>query len=198
MSYFTKINYKTAQLVTPPDNDAIDRQTVKDHLRVVAASQDTLLSIYIKSAISWVENYTSRKLINQTWKVFYDEFPIELFLPFGKVSSLTHIKYYDENDAQQTLSNALYQTDLASVPARVTMKPDQASFPSTKSDKYNAIELQYVVGYGDSHTDIPSDIKHALLLIIGDSFSNREDKSENLSISKSSLHLLSPYRLMEF
>jgi len=198
MNYFTKINYKSALLVQAPTEDAINRQAVKDHLRVVAASQDTLLSIYIKSATLWVENYISRKLINQTWKVFYDEFPIEIFLPFGKVSSITHLKYFDENNAQQTLSTSLYQTDLVSVPARISMNPDESSFPTTKSDKYNAIEIQYVTGYGANESDVPSDIKHAILLIVGDSFLNREDKSENLSISKASLHLLSPYRLMDF
>lgn len=190
--------YTSYEVTELPSCDPIDRAEVKSHLRVVAASQDSILNIYIKAATTWAENYTQRKFINQTVKVYYDTFPVEIFLPLGKVSAVNSIKYYDVNDQIQTLNSNLYQKDLVKVPSRITMKDSNGSFPDTKDSKYNAVEIEYVCGYGNSPNDVPADIKNALLLIIGDSFSSREDRSEDLSISKTSLHLLSSYRLMDF
>jgi len=114
-----------------------------------------------------------------------------VYLSRGPVQSIAHVKYIDGNGDEQTVSASDYATDLVSEPARIM--PDQG-WQATK-DTVNAVIVRYTCGYTQA-SDVPANIKVALLLIIGEMYEKRVDSVHRLPTA--SEHLLNPYRVFRF
>lgn len=183
-------------LVEGPENPVLSTDEAKEHIRALSGTdEDTYIDLLVLGATRTAESYTNRKFITQTWKIFYDEFPCYVIdLPFGNVQSVSWIKYYDENGDLQTLSTDDYQVDLGT-PCRVKPSILDAAWPVTQCEKFSAVEIQFVCGYGDAGSDVPEDIRNAIRLIVGDLYSQREDSTKINVVARS---LLDFYRLMDF
>lgn len=184
------------ELVTAPSGAVLTTQQGKDHLRVSGTDDDTYIDLLVSMATLRVENFLGRKLITQTWKVFFDNFPTDycpLEFPFGKVTSVTHVKYYDSDGVLTTLDSSLYQTEFKSI-GRLGLAPAVLLWPATQQYKFNAVEVQFIVGYANAAA-VPEDIKHAMKLMIGAAYDLREDE---MKIPKAAEYLMSPYRLVSF
>ncbi len=157
-------------LITGPDL-ALNLAEVKDHLRVTHNEEDFMIQRCIKSAVAYAENYLSLRLMLQTWDYFMDDFPTgDILLPYPPLISVTTIKYYDSDNAQQTLTVTTdYLVDIVTKPARIEYVN---SWP-TNYDKNNAIEVRFVCGYSTAG-NIPENIINALYLLVGHFYENRQ------------------------
>jgi uncharacterized phiE125 gp8 family phage protein len=181
-------------LVTAPTSEPITTQEAKDHLRITTTDDDTLISAMIVAVREYVENVTSRALITQTWDIFYDQFA-EVELPKPPLQSITTIKYIDTDGVQQTVSASVYTVDTDSDPGRVYLAYNQ-SWPGIRGINH-AVEIRIVAGYGTASA-VPQPIKHAMLLMIGHLYENREATAP-LTISEIPMAvdaLLAPYRVV--
>jgi hypothetical protein len=63
--------YFTLERVTPPDGEPVDLASMKRHLRTFtsATDEDADITAHITAAREWVEDYTGRALLDQTWKL---------------------------------------------------------------------------------------------------------------------------------
>lgn len=166
-------NVTSVVVSTAPSTEPVDLATAKLHLRVTDTAQDDLITAFIVAARMHVEAVCQRALINQSWTVTYDRFESPLLLPGGNVQSITSLKYYDVNGAQQTMvSGTDYIADLASFPARV-FAPAHQDFPAT-ADQPATVSCVYTLGYGSDPASIPAPLTAAMLLLIGDLYENRE------------------------
>lgn len=119
----------------------------------------------------------------------------QIVLPFAPLSSVTHIKYYDTDNSQQTWSDTNYN---------VFKFRNQKGFIEIKNNidvpslypRANAIEIQFVCGYGSDATSTPTPIAQAILLIVGHMYEKREDTISRLP--KASEYMLDPYRIKEY
>jgi hypothetical protein len=59
-----------------------------------------------------------------------------------------------------------------SEPARIRLADGQ-TWPSLQSDRINAIQITYVAGYASAY-QVPAGIRHAIKLLAGDLYENRE------------------------
>ena len=168
----------------------------KAHLKVDTSADDTLIENLISAATESAQIFTNRFFINTTLNQFGDTWSDLATLFKSPVSSVTHVKYYDSDNTQQTLATSVYQKDLEHQPARIGLKPNQ-SFPSL-ADRLNAVECQYVVGYGSAASDVPQGIKQAVLLTIGNWYQNREEVVVGriaTELPKSAQYLLEQYKV---
>ena len=168
----------------------------KTHLKVDTSADDTLIENLISAATESAQIFTNRFFINTTLNQFGDTWSDLATLFKSPVSSVTHVKYYDSDNTQQTLATSVYQKDLEHQPARIGLKPNQ-SFPSL-ADRINAVECQYVVGYGSAASDVPQGIKQAVLLTIGNWYQNREEVVVGriaTELPKSAQYLLEQYKV---
>jgi uncharacterized phiE125 gp8 family phage protein len=166
-------------LVTAPTEEPLSIQDVIDQCQLgeIPDDQRRLVNGYITGARQLIERRLRRQLCTATWKVSYDEFPaiIEIGdkLP---IKSIVHVKYYDANGTLTTLTPAAtyYQTDYASEqrPARI-MPAYGTTWPSTRADTFNAVEVQFTAGYGGA-SSVPQSIKNGMLLLIANWYENRE------------------------
>jgi uncharacterized phiE125 gp8 family phage protein len=98
-----------------------------------------------------------------------------LWLPGSPVQSISHLKYTDSAGAVQTLVDGTdYTKDLYAVPARIVPYLNTA-WPGLE-DSPNAVEVEYVAGYGDAAANVPDTLLEAILLLLGDMFLHRTNE----------------------
>ncbi len=145
----------------------------KTHLKVDTTADDTYIDNLVSAATESAQIFTNRYFINTTITQHGDTWSDIATLFKSKVNSITHIKYYDSDNSEQTLATSVWISDINQQPARIGLKPNQ-SFPSL-ADRINAVNCKYVVGYGSAASDVPEGIREAVLLTIGNLYENRQN-----------------------
>ncbi len=180
-----------------PQNDTaflpVNINDVKSFLRIDESSseEDSLLLSLVKFAQNLVEQHTGTILTSQTYKMYLPYFPSHpLKFPVSKVSSITSIQYYDENNALQTLSSSVYELDNKRK-INTLVLVDGESWPD-EYNRANSVIVTYVAGYA-SATVIPETLKHAIKVIVGNLYEKRVSTNGQVfnPIIKA---LLEPYR----
>lgn len=161
MAYPQQHQIRTSfRLVTAPATTGI---VCPDDLRSYCQTFDPVfdaeLQQFQRDAIEYIETITERQLITATWKLILDRFPAVIELRKPPVQSVTSITYIDEDGAEQTLSDSLYQVDTDDEPARIVPAYDQ-SWPSIRCQP-QAVQVEFVAGYGLAD-DIPDGLKTAI------------------------------------
>lgn len=192
------VPYGKLVLKTGPATTAISLAEAKAFLRVDSDydDDDSYITSLIGVATNVVEQFTRRRLITQTYNIYYDEFPPFMDLQVGNVASVTHVKYYDTDNTLQTLDTSQYDVDIRVKPGRIYQAED-GNFPDTY-ERANSVEVEFVVGSAAS--DVEDAIKQAMYIVIGRYYENRQDVVMGTQVNELPLmvdHLLTPYRLLE-
>lgn len=164
----------STQLVTPPTEYLISDAEMERHSRTLGQSSDEY-SAYVRAAETHVETITGRKLLEQTWKLFLDEWPCSdrLCLPFGQLQSVTHVKYTPSDASQTTFSSDYWEVSTTREPGVLALSYGQ-SWPSVTLRVLDPIEIQFVCGWA-TPSAVPDPIRSAVLLIAGHLYEHRED-----------------------
>ncbi len=192
------VPYGKLVLKTGPATTAISLAEAKAFLRVDSDydDDDAYITSLIGVATNVVEQFTRRRLITQTYNIYYDEFPPFMDLQVGNVANVTHVKYYDTDNTLQTLDTSQYDVDIRVKPGRIYQAED-GNFPDTY-ERANSVEVEFVVGSAAS--DVEDAIKQAMYIVIGRYYENRQDVVMGTQVNELPLmveHLLTPYRLLE-
>jgi hypothetical protein len=198
---------------------------VKNFLRVTNSAEDTLITSFITAAVGVAQNYTNSRFLETEFTMFmetWDDVYVsnhytttlsdgsylttggyigkdglnQIVLPYAPLASITHVKYYDSANVQQTMTE---NTDY-SVHKFINQKGfieiiNGISYPNVY-ERADAIEIKFKAGYGTGAGDVPEAIKTAILLIIGFMYEKREDTVSRLP--KASEYLLDPYRFKTY
>ena len=192
------------QITTEPATEPITLVEAKAHLRVDFSDEDDYIDTLIVSARRYCEAYCNRVFITQTWRQNLSEWVNPIQLKVNPVISVTSLKYYDTNEAQQTITDNTnnYQKDLNSDVARI-YDGLVNTFPAIGSS-INPIEIITVCGYGAA-SDVPDDIKHAIKFMVSYFYENREGVNVPLNSAASDIKpptavksLLTRYRINVF
>jgi hypothetical protein len=204
--------------VTAPSAEPITLAEAKAWLHVDGTEEDALILGLIQAARSYVETFTRRALITQTFELSFDAFPgggrvhcgrvsetrggtylgREIKLPRPPLLSVQSVKYYDTDGALQTFSTSAYHVDTRSQPGRVVLHQDY-DWPDTDV-RPNAVIVAYTAGYGATAAHVPASLKTAIRMIVADHFKFRETKISGTIITKvpdSAEALLWPHRIPE-
>jgi len=142
--------------VTPPLYLPVSLGEAKTHLRIESTytSDDAYIQALLMASTEAVQDLTSRKLITQTWKYFLDRWPGGDFIkmPYGKLQSVTSIKYKDSSATEYTMDAGDYIVDADSDPGRIVLDY-VAVWPSETLSTSNPIYIEYACGYG-AHTPV--------------------------------------------
>lgn len=175
----------TLSLATAPTAQPLTLTETKAHLRVDTTDEDALIDRLIAVAVADIDGadgWLNRAIMTQTWDLWLDGFPSagkrQIGVPLPTLQSVTSIIYIDIEGVTQTLATSVY--DVFGVggtqPARIAEAHGQ-SWPSTRRQS-DAVTVRFVAGYGDATTDVPEDIRHALLLMVGHLYEHREAVAE--------------------
>ena len=155
-----------------PSVEPITTAEAKTELRVEHSEEDDLIDRKIKAARRMVEKITRRSLINTTFTLKLDAFPVEIRTPRSPLSSVTSITHIDCDGNSQTVASSVYDVDTDTEPGRIFLKFDQ-SWPDTREIN-NAVTVTHVVGYGAAASAIPEDLVSAVLMLMAHYYEQRE------------------------
>lgn len=156
-------------LKTVPAELPVSVTEINDHLRI--AETESLIADFIKAATMHVENLTWRSLVEQTWELQLCGFPSgngAILLPKPPLIAVDSVIYFAADNQSATLQvNDYIVTNGEPAELRTA-----ASWPVT-ADRFDAVTVIFRAGYGTAD-DVPAPIKHALKLIIGNMYCDRE------------------------
>ena len=162
---------KTASAIAPIEHDVF-----RLHLRLTddASGRDesSVVETYINAATAWVEDYTGRALLTQTWQMSLSDFPLTWWLPYAApLGAVTFIKYYDTSNVLQTLSSSVYTVPSFTEPAQVRLADGQ-SWPSVYA-RDDAVLVEYTAG-ATSPSLIPAPLRQAVQMLAAYWYEQRE------------------------
>jgi uncharacterized phiE125 gp8 family phage protein len=161
-----------------PDIEPITTAEAKTHMRVEISADDDYIDTLITAAREWVEEYTGACLIDQTWQLkvqgyIYSEVRLRRY-PIIEVQSFV----YDESGTATTLASTNYEVDgpLTKFPKLIQ------SYNGTISTNYTRpITIQFRAGFANRSSSptegrekVPAPFKHAIKLLVGHLYENRE------------------------
>ena len=162
--------------VTAPTEQPVTVADAKRHLRVEHSDDDLLIQRLIETAVAFVDvkGALGKAMITQTWAEWFAPNPSEITLSLGPVQSVSSISYYDTDNALQTATLSNFY--VLGPSTRTVIKPKSGYTWPTTFTRDDAIKVQYVIGYGDSFTDVPSTVRHAILMLVSHYYENRENE----------------------
>lgn len=188
-------------LVTAPAAPPVTPEEAKAAIRVTHDEDDDFIESLVDVARLHVEGWEGvlrRALIDQTWRVSVCAPDVcgRVFAPLSPCSAFLSVKYY--------APGASSLTTLAAENFRLIASPDWAyvepvpgvSWPSI-DNRPDALQVEFTCGYGAAGENVPAPIRHAIKLLVGHLYENREE-STALSLKRLPFGveaLLSPYRM---
>lgn len=200
-------SYPTTILTTPPTAEPITLDEAKLHAKIDINTDDSTTTRMISASRRWVETYTGRQIMQATWTAYWDTFPpscpsrpwnAAIYLPYPPIIQINSLKYYDTTNTQQTLTAGTDYGIDTSEPSRI-VHLFGAIWPQTYA-KLGAVSAEYVAGYGNDASDVPENVKQAILILVNQMDRYREKTVSGLVLSEvkfSVESLLSGERMME-
>ena len=194
-------------LVTAPAAPLLSLAQAKQHLRVEHTFDDALIVALVSAVeahIAGRDGFLGRSLLTQTWDYKMPWFPAcdHIHVPFPPLQSVTHVKYFDGSDVEQTFASASYATHSATDRGYIKLKQGYGWPGSYTRD--DAVTVRFVCGYGGAD-DVPAPIKAAALLMLGELYTTRGDDMDGGRVSmghklatlanQTAKRLLSSYRV---
>jgi uncharacterized phiE125 gp8 family phage protein len=173
-------------VTTPPAEEPVSLADAKVHLRTVTGdtSEDSaVITPLITAAREYCENFTRRAFAAQTVKAYPDGWEDNIRLPMPPLTTVTSIKYYDEDDAVYTFDTGDYQVDTIGGTIQILEEPTETL------RILNPIVIEYTAGY----TTLPKTLRQAMLLFIADKYQNRGDEPTEKA-AEAIKTLLYPYK----
>lgn len=156
-----------------------------------SAEFDAKLAPICAAARERVEDATGRKIILQTWDVFYACLNNPIILPFGKLAEVTQMAYTPSTGAAVNFTIAggdilSGSTVLAHVEAdeapyatgRIVLAYGQ-QWPTSTLKTSRPVRVRIKVGWTEGN--VPARLIQAMQLLVGDWFRNSEDTKDGQS-----------------
>lgn len=192
-------HHRGHRLTTAPTVEPVTAAELLAHLRMDASeADDTSIAGYITDARLMIENRLGVAMVDQSWFLTMDRWPggaepwwdgvreghrnmmragqhtVDVEMPRWPLSSITTVNVYDEDGTVTAVTVAdTFDTDTNSIPGRLTLKAG-ATWP-TALRANNAIEITYVAGYGTAASDVPADMRRAVLNLAAALYNTRGD-----------------------
>lgn len=157
-------------------------------------SQDAILDLYLRSAMSGIESRIGKPLIARrfSWTVTRWREPSRQVLPVAPISAVEQVTIVDGHGTAVPVDPA----DWILVPDghRPALAGTWNRLLPTIPEMGRA-EIVFTAGYGPDWADVPADLRHATLLLAASYYENRSaDEGRDGAMPFGVLALLDPYR----
>lgn len=159
-------------VVSDFSDPVVTTAAAKTHARITSSVDDSYIDLLIASAARRVQDYTRRALLDATWNMHLDVFPKVIVIPFPPIDSVVHLKYYNSSGVLTTMASGTdFQLDDKDSPARIYPGASNP-WPATELEKVNAVEIQFIAGYGTA-ADIPALLVHCIKELVTEWYERR-------------------------
>jgi len=183
------------KVTTAPVNEPWTLAEVKSYLKIDDSNEDSMLNTLIKGARMVAESYLNQGLITQTVTEKLDRLgDPTIYLSVSPVLAVSSFQYANSENTTATFAATDYVVDTFSKPARLNLGYGK-TWP-TLYGNINDVTITYTVGYGTESSAVPFQIRQAILLMVADTYENRQDYVRRLPTA--SQYLLDQYRVQYF
>lgn len=184
------------QIVTAVAAEPITLAEAKAHLRVDVSTDDAYITALITIARQQAEHEAQRSFAPQTLRLRASGWSDGVELPRGPVNTVSHVRYQDAENVQQTLAAAAYYIDRSAL-VPVVRRAYGYTWPQLYAQQ-DVIEVQYTAGTWNSGAghETPRSALQYMLLLIGSMYENREADAERAAVRlQFAERLLDAYRV---
>lgn len=147
------LDYSATRVVLVSQAELLSVDDIQPHIRVTNESEFDDLQKKITAARVLIEQHTRRSLIQKTYDFAYDCFPdcrSITFTGYSPLTSVTHLKYIDQDGTLQTWSSANYEVD---EPRDTLWLAYNVDWPTIR-DIQNAVQIRAVFGHNANDDEI--------------------------------------------
>lgn len=199
------------ELKTPPSSEAMNLQDTKTQGKFKGSSQNERITEFIAPATKYIENFTGRRLIDQTWYVYFDKDEYKSLMgnffsqscskkiPLSSlnVSSIVEVTQFDDENTGTviTSSNYFLSGNQHSEECLLVFNEDN-DVVYNDLRKVDCIRIEVIAGYGDKQEDVPATIQVALKQLIDYwiKYTNRSNEGQERDVPIGFHAMLSPFR----
>ncbi|ADJ24768.1 phiE125 gp8 hypothetical protein [Hyphomicrobium denitrificans ATCC 51888] len=162
-------------------SDPVTLAEAKAQMRVLHSNEDALIERIISAASRHVENRIGRNLVKRTVTYKREGFPrggVPVVLPRPPVISITSITFVDPKGDTITLSPNDYFLAASLIEYWVLPK---TAWPLAARG-IPSVTIVYESGYGAMDSDVPEDLRHAVLLLVQHFYAHRSAVMEGPAV----------------
>ncbi len=192
-------------VITPPEDDVVTVEKAKEFMKIDFADEDTLIASLITAATELAQKITRRVFLTTGFRTFRNgfgesrhytsggELPIVLRRSPFIASSL--LKYKTATGETSLVKDTDYFEEIVGDYSK--LRPENF-WPTDNKQRVQSVTIEFTAGYGDD-TDVPEDIKLAILQHVNFLYSNRGDCGcDEASASVSgAMNIYQKYRIIE-
>lgn len=182
------------KVIDEPSAEPVSLALAKQQVRTDGDDEDDFIAHLISAAREACEKFTGLVIAEQTVELAFWALPGNPYVfEFGPVTDVLSIKYIDAADVEHELDAASYRLNTYVMPEQLIF--DEPALPDL-ADRFDAVRIRVKAGYNGA---VPSAIKQAILLFVGNYFENREaviNTGNNAAeLPLGAQYLLQPYRI---
>jgi len=187
-------------VLVPPAILPVTLAEVKTQLRLDPSdtSQDTFLTLLIESTTLCCEQITRRTLITTTFRTLRNSFSPAIELRRTLFQTLLAFEY-KVDDAFVAVDPTLFYTTFEKDYSKIILRVNER-YPEERDDILQGIQIEFDAGYGSLATDIPPNLRLAILNHISALYENRGDcdaASIENSLPNTSRMIYNKFRILE-
>ena len=138
-------------------------------------ADDTYIGTLITTAREICEDIQHRAYITRTYQLTLDAWPCGVLeLPMSPALTISSIVYTDSAGTDTTWDSDEYQLDATGFVGRLSPAYGY-QWPSATLRELAGIKITYTAGYGATAASVPSKTRHAIMMLLGELYENRED-----------------------
>lgn len=169
--------------ITEPAIEPVTVAEAKLHAHIDHSVQDAIIESWIKSARIMAEGYQRQVYISRIMEMSFDSFPHSIFdIPYAPLIQVISIKYFDLNNTEYTLyydgtnpvttteeggdepsTNSDFIIDINGNPGRISLAYNTI-WPVVTLRPIDAVRVRFAAGYGLETSDIPENVRDAIML----------------------------------
>lgn len=174
--------------------EPISLSELRKHLRIEHNEEDSYLTLLIGAARALAENVIDGIIADRDYQITLDSFPASITLPLRPVDpDSVSISYIDVNGASQTITSFNSESDLF----KTKIFPSYGEYWPATEPGNDKVTVSFTAGLAGFEGSMPSDVKHAIFMIAGSLYDQREDHSAQIKLHEvptSSQMLLDGYK----
>jgi uncharacterized phiE125 gp8 family phage protein len=173
------------KVITAPATTPITLADIKTQCRIDWSTIDTWITNFILSpVISYAENYTRLNFITRKYQTTRDYFESFIELRKAPNGALTSFKYYNQQNILTAVDPSCYYTVEKNYYTLILPTPDTGFPANDLTIREAGIIIEFTAGFGTLVTDVPADLKAAMLQHACHLYQNRGDWMETVATSE--------------
>ena len=166
------IRFNPVKVVTPSTLEAVTLSEAKDHLKIDSDDENTLIKLYLSAAVKRCEDYRQSAIMSAEHELYSTYFESCYNLQKHPVTAINSVKYYDTDNALQTVDASNYRLQDFRQPCFLEFD-STFDAPGVYEREYPVV-INFNAGYLSAST-VPATIKLGILNELGDANEFRQN-----------------------